>query len=56
LYVVEDLYVQWQPEWGGDPEKGSQAIAALNEFMNMLLHTPEPYAFHAYYQIAFLQK
>jgi hypothetical protein len=60
--IIEDLAVQWRPEWGGDADNanGSHAIVTLHQYLNSLLveqHGHDALAeFHAYPQIVFMRK
>lgn len=53
-YVVEDLNAQWNPIYGGG-EDGSAAIEMLHEYASKAF-TGEVSEFHAYLEIAFIQK
>ncbi len=53
-YVIEDLFVQWDQEYGGGPGP-SPAIELINTLMHGVLRYENP-EFHVYNEIVFLKK
>ena len=56
-YVIEDLEVQWRPDYGGG-EVGSLTTWSLRDFMDQLLKHDESFIteMHVYNEIVFLRK